>query len=257
MTDADEDKKSPKSDAPAADVDEEVAEKDSDEGFDKSDSGKSADQSDEGSSSRRNRLSRQTRIRLLGVAGVVVLGVGAALLAVELGQNSVASTTASGQPSGSGTQSQLRQFRDEKAGFTLSYPSDWQQFPTTDPQVKLLAVGGKQDSFQARVIDLDFPVSAKKLPSVKPLTDRLVAENKTATLLAKPQPVELNGVPGYFYFYTFKDPQSGKTGVHSHFFLFNGTKMISLVFQAVPKEAFPPVASTFDDITQSFRLLKK
>lgn len=250
MTDADEDKKTRKSDDSAAD--EEVADKGEDENPDNE---PEDSEPEEGSAKKRNRLSRRTKLQVLGVAGVVVLAVGVALLAVKLGQNSV--PTGGDQAPAAAEQPKMNEFRDPQAGFAVSYPSDWQPLPTTDPQVALLAVHGQNDSFQARVIDLQFSVNQQNLSSVKPLTDRLVAQNKTAKLLAEPQQVVLNGIPGYYYFYTFKDTRSGQMGAHSHFFLFDGTKMITLVFQAVPTETFPRISSTFDRITESFHLLKK
>ncbi|MCA1683766.1 MAG: hypothetical protein LC708_01360, partial [Actinobacteria bacterium] len=67
----------------------------------------------------------------------------------------------------------------------------------------------------------------------------------------------LAGLPGYFYFYSFQDPGTGQRGAHSHFFVFKGQTLITLVFQALPAEQFPPAATTFDEITGSFRVLEK
>jgi hypothetical protein len=76
-------------------------------------------------------------------------------------------------------------------------------------------------------------------------------------LLAEPTIVHQGGLPGYFYFYSFRDPATGVEGVHSHYFLFKGSTMISLVFQALPKDAFKGLADLYDDVIGSFRVLKE
>ena len=63
------------------------------------------------------------------------------------------------------------------------------------------------------------------------------------------------GLPGYFYFYSFKDPASGQEGVHTHYFLFKGSTMISVVFQALPKDSFQGLAHLYDDVIGSFKVL--
>jgi hypothetical protein len=62
------------------------------------------------------------------------------------------------------------------------------------------------------------------------------------------------GLPGYFYFYSFKDPASGQEGVHSHYFLFKGPTMISFVFQALPKDDFQRLANVFDEVIGTFTI---
>jgi hypothetical protein len=78
-----------------------------------------------------------------------------------------------------------------------------------------------------------------------------VASGKGVRLLAETRRIELGGLPGWFYFYTFRD--GSRRGVHSHYFLFQGSTMITLVFQALPADQFPRYAPTFDRIAGSFR----
>ncbi|HSZ30000.1 MAG TPA: hypothetical protein VK784_09630, partial [Pseudonocardiaceae bacterium] len=89
------------------------------------------------------------------------------------------------------------------------------------------------------------------------MTDKIVTSNKSVQLVTDPKQIELGGFPGFFYFYSFKDPTTGLEGAHSHFFLFNGKTMISMVFQTLPKEHFTESAKTFDQIAGSFHALKK
>lgn len=148
-------------------------------------------------------------------------------------------------------------FRSDQGGFELAYPTSWSQLTTKDPQVHLLVSQGTEDSFLVRSLELEAPVGPPQLAAAKQLTDQIVTSNKTVQMVTEPKQIELGGLPGFFYFYSFKDTASGQDGVHSHYFLFNGKTMLSLVFQALPKEHFAASAPTFDKITSTFRVLKK
>jgi hypothetical protein len=149
------------------------------------------------------------------------------------------------------------EFRSEQAGFELAYPSDWTKLSAKDPQVLLLLSQGPQDSMLVRVSELQEAVGPQQLPAMKQVTDKLVASNKTVQMVAGPNQIELGGLPGYYYFYNFTDPSTGQQGSHSHFFLFNGKTMISMVFQSMPKEHFAESAKTFDQVANSLHALPK
>ena len=148
-------------------------------------------------------------------------------------------------------------FRSEQAGFELAYPASWTTRTTKDPQVLLLVSQGTEDSFLVRSLELQTPVGPPQLAAAKQLTDQIVNSNKTIQMVTEPKQIELGGLPGFFYFYSFKDAATGQDGAHSHYFLFNGKTMISLVFQALPKEHFAASAPIFDKITTTFRVLQK
>jgi hypothetical protein len=149
------------------------------------------------------------------------------------------------------------EFRNEQAGFELAYPSAWTKLSPKDPQVLLLLSQGTQDSFLVRTSELQEPVGVPQLPAARQMTEKIVTSNKSIQLITDPKQVELGGFPGFFYLYSFKDPATGQEGTHSHFFLFNGKTMISMVFQSLPKEHFTESAKTFDQIAGSFHALKK
>lgn len=149
------------------------------------------------------------------------------------------------------------EFRSDQAGFEIAYPSNWTKLSPKDPQVLLLASQGTQDSFLVRASELQDPVGPQQLPAARQVTDRIVTSNKSVQMVTDPKQIELGGLPGFFYFYSFKDPSTGLEGVHSHFFLFNGKTMISMVFQSLPREHFSESAKTFDQIAASFRTLKR
>jgi len=98
-------------------------------------------------------------------------------------------------------------------------------------------------------VPIQTPATAANLENFKAVTDGLVGSNSTVQVL-KQQAVSLNGMLGYYYFYTFTD--GGVAAVHAHYFLFSGNKMNIIVFQALPDD-FEAMAATFDRIAESFR----
>jgi hypothetical protein len=149
------------------------------------------------------------------------------------------------------------EFRSDQGGFQLAYPVNWTKLSPKDPSVLLLLAQGTQDSLLVRVSELQESVGPQQLAAARQMTDKLVMGNKSVSMVTDPRQIELGGLPGFFYFYNFKDAATGQEGAHSHFFLFNGKTMISMVFQTLPKEHFVESAKTFDQITASFLVLKK
>lgn len=208
-------------------------------------------------------MSAMNRKRLLAIiAGVLVLGAGLGALGFGAAQRLLGPDEPPPAPAASPSPAPrlppgFIEFRYPPAGFALGYPANWRPLQSSDPQVVLVAARNPQESFLVRVVELDSPVGPQELPAAKPLTDQIVKSNPSVQLLAEPAQIELAGLPGYFYFYSFADPGSGQRGAHSHFFVFKERKMITLVFQALPVEQFQQVAPTFDQIVSSFRVLEK
>ena len=180
------------------------------------------------------------------VAAAIVVGV-----AFKLGASSVDSPK---KPA-----AKLVEFRDEKAGWAISYPKDWNRLEPQNAEVALVVSekpveqnsGG---SILARTLTLAAPVSDANLAAAKEVTDRLVSGDGIQHI-TEPQVLHQAGLAGYVYFYSFKDSASGQQGVHSHYFLFKGTTMISFVFQALPDGDFRRLANVYDRVINSFRAL--
>ena len=198
------------------------------------------------------------KIGAVVVGGALVVGV-----AVIAGRGAVdppkkAAASKGALPTSSTPSRELVEFRDQKAGWAISYPKSWNRLQSPDADVVLvvsenpleLNTGG---SILARDLTLGAPVDESKLPAVKEVTDKIVTGGEGIQLLAEPVVVNQGGLPGYFYFYSFKDPATGQEGVHSHYFLFKGSTMISFVFQALPKEKFPALAHLYDEVIRSFK----
>jgi hypothetical protein len=154
----------------------------------------------------------------------------------------------------------LVEFRDEQAGFALSYPQAWVRASAPNPQIVLVAAEhdpakNQGGSILVRVTPLDAPIDRTQLGEARKATDAIVASSDGVALRAEPTETEQGGLPGLYYLYTFRDPVSGATGVHSHFFLFKDKAMISLVFQALPQDDFGRLATLFDRVAGSLRVL--
>lgn len=155
---------------------------------------------------------------------------------------------------------ELVEFRDDRAGFALSYPKAWIRATAPNPQIVLVAaehdparnLGG---SILVRVTPLDAPVGKAQLGETRKATDALVASSEGVALKAEPMETEQGGLPGLYYLYTFRDPVSGVIGAHSHYFLFKGSTMISVVFQTLPDGDFGRLAPLFDRVAGSLRAL--
>lgn len=143
----------------------------------------------------------------------------------------------------------LTTFRDPETGFTVDYPRAWKRVDVPVAEYRLAVDGGNNVAFTIRVLPIQTPATAQNLQNFKAVTDGLVASNPTVQVL-KEQAISLNGMLGYYYFYSFTD--GAVAAVHAHYFLFSGNKMNILVFQTLPDD-FEPLAATFDRIAESFR----
>jgi hypothetical protein len=140
-------------------------------------------------------------------------------------------------------------FRDAEAGISVAYPRAWKRVEVPVAEYRLVVDGGNNVAFTIRVAPIQVPATTANLENFKAFTDGAVRLNTTVTVL-KEQAITLNGMLGYYYFYTFAD--GPVEAVHAHYFLFSGNKMNILVFQTLPDD-FEAMASTFDKIAESFR----
>ncbi len=65
-------------------------------------------------------------------------------------------------------------------------------------------------------------------------------------------PINHKGKLGFHYLYVLKQQSTGREGVHSHYFVFDGAKLNVLVFEVFPRTDFEKFAPTFDQIFESF-----
>ena len=205
-------------------------------------------------------------LKRAGLASIVVVATAAGGIGLLAGRNAVDSprtanaTTTKAPSDEADSGSDLVEFRHEQAKFAISYPKAWIRPPSPDPQVALIAaekdpVENQGGSILVRVIALEEAVGREQLGEARKATDAIVASGDGVELKAEPAEITQGGLPGFYYFYTFKDPVSGGRGAHAHYFLFQGQTMISLVFQALPEEDFIRLAPLLDRVAESFRVL--
>ena len=192
--------------------------------------------------------SSRNLVVVLSVLTVVVVGLAALGLVLSSStskkqQQASSSTTVDTTPVPTTT------FSDPQTGFTVAYPRSWKKVDVPVADYRLAVDGGSNVAFTIRVVPIQTPATAANLENFKAVTDGLVTSNPTVQIL-KQQAVSLNGMLGYYYFYTFTD--GGVQAVHAHYFLFSGNKMNVIVFQSLPDD-FAGLASTFDQIAESFR----
>ncbi|MEO6714192.1 MAG: hypothetical protein ABIM89_12290 [Mycobacteriales bacterium] len=180
---------------------------------------------------------------------VVVAAILALLAGAAVGRNLLSQTESPV------TRTDLIRFKDPVAKISIAYPATWRRLADRpqDPELVLLAAVGDATSLLMRVSasGLEVPVTREALPVVRGYTDSLLSADDRAKQLTEPAAVVVGGLPGWRYRYTYGSGDSG--GAHDHYFLFKDRKLVQLVFQAIPAQRLPAVASQFDAIADSFR----
>ena len=166
-----------------------------------------------------------------------------------------AQTTTTVDPEAPGTtlpEAEFATYTNEAEGFTIKYPKTWPQLPVGDEGGVAFDAGG-EDAVDVRLLQrTEVPTTAENLENIKAFTDGIIGLNRTAVIL-KQQAITLNGMPGYYYLYTFVVGETGAEGAHAQYFMFRGRNMYTLVFQALPSEGFTRLSKVFDQVAGSFQ----
>lgn len=139
----------------------------------------------------------------------------------------------------------------EQAGFRVSVPAAWRR--TTIPQGLLLQIAG-DNAVSIKRTTLAHEVDATNLAAVRAVTDAALSTPDAHLTILKSEATSLGGLPGIYYLYSF--PSGDRQGAHTHYFVFAGRDMFTLVFQALPATDFPVLAGSFDAVVNSFQVLK-
>ncbi len=142
-------------------------------------------------------------------------------------------------------------YTDPVGGFAISHPAGWQVEQVAGGV--LLRVGG-QDAVSVKRTELAKPVDATNLEDMRAVTDAVLGAPEAGLDVLQTEPTTLGGLPGVHYLYTFD--AAGTRGAHTHWFVFSGRTMFTLVFQALPDTGFAALASAFDAVAASFRTLE-
>lgn len=191
------------------------------------------------------RLGGRRLIAVVAAVGVVLVGGVALLVGANVGRSIV--------PSSEPERPDFVRWADSLTDVSLSVPSSWQQLGSRDPEVRLVAAADAGTSLLVRVTKSGLePVTRDTLPVVRRFTDDLLDEDQRARQLAPAAPVELGGIAGYRYRYTY-DASEDEDGAHLHYFLFRDDgRLIQLVFQAVPAARLDVLEAQFERIAGTF-----
>lgn len=146
-------------------------------------------------------------------------------------------------------------FNDVLNGFSIAYPRTWARLQPKDEGVRLLVADGTRRSLLIRAerSPVDQTVTTQSLGIVRGLTDRLVQADRRVKVLGEPEPITLDGVPGYRYRYTFASGPNGQRGAHVHYFLFRSDRrLITMVFQVPSAAALRRDSGLLDRIAGTF-----
>ncbi len=145
-------------------------------------------------------------------------------------------------------------FRDEQAGFTITYPRTWRELTPTAPDMRLSLESTADDGLELRVVPIQAPATQANIASFKAMTDSLVYTGPTVKL-QRAQLVTLNGRPTYYYVTTYQD-RSGREGIHEQYFIFEGLRMFSLRFQSFPSSDFAAQSAVNAQVADSFAVTR-
>ncbi|MDQ6783504.1 MAG: hypothetical protein M3063_08700 [Actinomycetota bacterium] len=142
-------------------------------------------------------------------------------------------------------------FQSRTEGFSISYPRQWQVVPNSGGALRLSM--GANVVLSLRTLALQDPaVNTNDQASIKAFTDALLSSPSAHLQVLSSRPINIAGIGGYYYIYTFPTGSSANDlGVHAHYFLFQGRKLIDLVFQAIPVTDFQTLAPVFDQVSAS------
>jgi len=201
----------------------------------------------------------KARRRWLGVALCLAVGAGVASLANWTDRPTTPTVTA-GTGHGSaderardqtGSSAEMVEHTDPSLGFSLTYPRTWQRLNSSAESVVLRVT--ESDAVSIRRFGLESPIDASNLGDVKAVTDGILDSPDAKLTMLQTEQVKVHDLIGVYYLYSF--PLHGGQGVHAHYFLFKGSAMYSLVFQAGSASRFEQLAPTFDAVSASFRVV--
>lgn len=188
--------------------------------------------------------------------GVVLIGVLAFVLsrgALDEGEEAEGGTppTTSTRTAPTIADADLQGYRDDVVGFSLRYPKAWPKLVPAVGDIRLVVQAGDNDGFSVRVLPIQTEATEQNIENFKAVTDAVVFGDQRNKLLQE-QLVRVNNRLAYYYLYTFEDEVTRNQGVHAHYFIFEGLRIFSIVFQSVPSDDFTRQAGIWDQIAESF-----
>jgi hypothetical protein len=139
-------------------------------------------------------------------------------------------------------------YTDTAKHYRISYPRGWQRTTEADGGL-VLHVNGR-DAVSVHEFVLAAQVNTQNVSDMRSVTDAILSAPNAHLTVLESQVVRVGALSGLYYLYYF--PAGDQRGVHAHYFLFSGTRMYTLVFQALPAADFQQLAKTFDAVAETF-----
>jgi len=150
----------------------------------------------------------------------------------------------------------LTTLRDTRAGYELRYPDAWTEVRGTVMSAgaggHVLRIGGR-NAFSVHEFPLERPVTVSDLADMRAVTDAILSTPEAKLTVLDVRQVEVADRPTMYYLYYF--PAGKQRGIHAHYFIFDGARMQTLVFQVVPASHFADYAYDFDQVVASFKTI--
>ena len=145
---------------------------------------------------------------------------------------------------------ELTFYKDAQTGFSVRYPKTWNRLHPPVSDLRAVLVVGENDAVSFRILPIQTVATQENIGNFKAVTDAVVFGSNENKLIQE-QLVLLNGKLSYYYLYTFIDKETNQQGVHAHYFVFEGLRILSVVFQSLPAEDFNRQAAVFDQVAES------
>ncbi|MDQ3675966.1 MAG: hypothetical protein M3401_04040 [Actinomycetota bacterium] len=181
------------------------------------------------------------------VAGAVAAVV-AIVLGARLGRDLLSDDD---PPAKSSSAPDIVRFHETVADVSLSYPASWKRAKHPDEEIPLLILApDRTAALQVRRSETGLEdITRETLAVARKLTDPLFRAIKGTKLLEPVEPVELGGLFGWRYRYTYRDGDSAR----DHYFVFKRGLMLALVFEVSPASRLRNFMAQFDRIARSLR----
>jgi hypothetical protein len=154
-------------------------------------------------------------------------------------------------PLGGAMNDRYSPYVDEETGFSFSHPETWIPISRPEGTQRVVLSADGQNTVSVRYNENEQAVNTvEDLEKVREITDRVAGPEGVQVL--KREVLMLNGMPTIYYLSRFTDGPSGAKRVHAQHFIFQGTNMYVLLFQAFPEEEFDRLAPEFDKIRATF-----
>lgn len=150
----------------------------------------------------------------------------------------------------------LRTLQDSDAGYQLKYPEAWTEVSSGETPTAsgmdghVIRISG-ENAFSVQTFPLERAVETANVGDMRAVTDAILSSPDAKLTVLDVRQVEMAGLPAIYYLYYF--PSGKQRGLHAHYFIFDGARMHTLIFQVVPAIDFADYADEFDRVVASFQ----